>query len=161
MEAIPLLIICIFNQIGLDLILNICQVFHTKRSFYVYTKCTFFPVAFSQMFDINDYSVRTFLFYRLTPNFHVIFHVISFFSANEDVTENKDCESLSISQENFYDRVTFNIVSKVQCSDCNFAIKITHCRFFSEQTENYQNFEKNKKEKKPFLEKNISDGPAS
>ena len=60
---------------------------------------------------------------------------------------------MPISQENLYNRVSFNIVSNVECSDCNFAIKITHGRFFSEQTENYRNFGKNKKEKKPFLRK--------
>ena len=42
-------------------------------------------------------------------------------------------ESLGISQENFYyDAVSFCKVTKLQCSDCEVAIKRTHHRFFLE-----------------------------
>ena len=34
-----------------------------------------------------------------------------------------DCENLEISQENFYDEVSFSKVTNLQWSSCNFAIK--------------------------------------
>ena len=37
-----------------------------------------------------------------------------------------DCKSLEISQENFYDGVSFSKVTGLHCSDSNFAIKRTH-----------------------------------
>ena len=45
-----------------------------------------------------------------------------------------DCQSLEISQENFYDGVSFSKVATLclQCLDCNFAIKRAHRRFFLE-----------------------------
>ena len=43
-----------------------------------------------------------------------------------------DCESLEISQENFYDEASFSKVTNLQCSDCNFPIKRTHRRFLLE-----------------------------
>ena len=43
-----------------------------------------------------------------------------------------DCESLEISQENVYDRVSFSKNTNLQCSDCSFGIKRTHHRFFLE-----------------------------
>ena len=66
----------------------------------------------------------------LTPSFHVIFHVICLSNRNEDVKRRKI--SLEIFQENVYDGVSFNKVTNLQCSDCNFAIKITHHRYFFE-----------------------------
>ena len=35
-----------------------------------------------------------------------------------------DSKSLEISQENVYEEVSFSKVTNLQCSDCNFAIKI-------------------------------------
>ena len=46
--------------------------------------------------------------------------------------EINDCESLEISQEKFYDEVSFGKVTNLQCSDWNFAIKRTHHSFFLE-----------------------------
>ena len=63
------------------------------------------------------------------PSFQVIFHVICLFSINEDVTKNVG-KSLEISQEKFYDGVSFSKVTNLKCSDCNFAIEITHHRYF-------------------------------
>ena len=37
-------------------------------------------------------------------------------------------KSFEISQENVYDGVSFGKVTNLQCSKCNFAIKITHHR---------------------------------
>ena len=95
------------------------------------------------------------------PSFHVMFHVIFFFSTNEEVRENTDCESLRISQENFYDRVSFSKVTNLQCSDCNFAIKRTHHRLFLEYVPKTIYFKKNKKRNCLLFEKKVYDGPAS
>ena len=35
-------------------------------------------------------------------------------------------KSLENSQENVYEGVSFSKVTNIQCSDCNFAIKIAH-----------------------------------
>ena len=43
-----------------------------------------------------------------------------------------DGKSLEISQENVYEGVSFSKVTNLQCSDCNFAIKIAHHRYFLE-----------------------------
>ena len=37
-----------------------------------------------------------------------------------------DGKSVKISQENVYEGVSFTKVTSLQCSDCNFAIKIAH-----------------------------------
>ena len=42
-----------------------------------------------------------------------------------------DCKSLKNSQGNFYGGVSFSKVISLQFSDCNFAIKKIHHRFFS------------------------------
>ena len=42
-----------------------------------------------------------------------------------------DCKSLENSQGNFYGGVSFSKVISLQFSDCNFAIKKIHHRFFS------------------------------
>ena len=55
-----------------------------------------------------------------------------------------DCESLEISQENFYDAVSFCKVTKLQCSDCNFAIERTHHRFYLEYVPKTSCFKNNK-----------------
>ena len=43
-----------------------------------------------------------------------------------------DGKSLEISRENFYEEVSFSKVTNLHCSDCNFAIKIAHHRYFWE-----------------------------
>ena len=58
-----------------------------------------------------------------------------------------DGKSLEISQENVYEGVYFSKVTNLQCSDCNFAIKIAHHRYFLEHVLKTsclkkQNFEK-------------------
>ena len=47
-----------------------------------------------------------------------------------------DRKSLEISQKNVYDGVSFSKVTNLQCSDCNFAIKITQNRYFLEYLPN-------------------------
>ena len=42
-----------------------------------------------------------------------------------------DCKSLENSHGNFYGGVSFSKVVNLQFSDCNFAIKNIHHRFFS------------------------------
>ena len=41
-----------------------------------------------------------------------------------------DFKSLEISQENAYEGVSFSKVTTLQCSDCNYANKIAHHRYF-------------------------------
>ena len=43
-----------------------------------------------------------------------------------------DGKSLEMSQENAYEGVSFSKVTNRQCSDCNFAVKIAHHRYFLE-----------------------------
>ena len=58
-----------------------------------------------------------------------------------------DGKSLEISQENVYDGFSFSRVRNVRCSDCNFAMKITHHRYFFENVPNTSRL------KKPYFEK--------
>ena len=48
-------------------------------------------------------TVESSLFRGLTPTFHVIFHIICFFTTNGDTT---NCKSLENSQGNFHDGVS-------------------------------------------------------
>ena len=91
----------------------------------------------------------------LTPSSQVFFHVNCLFNRDEDVKRRKiiDCKSLEISQ--VYDGVSFNKVTNLQCSDCNFAIKITHYRYSFENVPNTSCL------KKPYFEKKVYGGPAS
>ena len=113
------------------------------------------------MFNSNKSSVQKAaelsLFRGLTPSFQVIFHIICLFNKNEDVNRRKiiDGKSLEISQENVYDGVSFNKVTNLQCSDCNFAIKIIHYRYFFENVPNTSFL------KKPYFNKKVYGGPAS
>ena len=50
--------------------------------------------------------------------------------------------------------VSSSKVTNLQCSDCNFAIKITHHRYFFENVPNTSCL------KKPFFEKKVYGGPA-
>ena len=97
------------------------------------------------------------LFCDLMPSFQVIFHAICLFNRNEDVKRRKitDCKSLEISEENVYGEVSFNKVTNLQCFDCNFAIKITHYRYFFENVPNTSCL------KKPYFEKKVYGGSAS
>ena len=72
-----------------------------------------------------------------------------------------DCKNLEISQENFYDEVSFSKVTNLQCSDCNFAIKRTLHRFFLEYVPKTSCLKKKKKRKSLLFEKKDYDGPAS
>ena len=72
------------------------------------------------------------LFSDLKPSFQVIFHVICFSAQMKILRKIINCESLEISQENFYDEVSFSKFTSLHCSDCNFTIKRTHHRFFLE-----------------------------
>ena len=65
-----------------------------------------------------------------------------------------DSKSLRISQENIYEGVSFSKVTKLQCSDCNFPIKIHH-RYFLEYVP------KTSCLKKQYFEKKVYGGPAS
>ena len=67
-----------------------------------------------------------------------------------------DCESLEISQENFYDGVSFSKNTNLQCSDCNLAIKRTHHRFFLEYPPKSSCLKKIKKRKSLLCEKKES-----
>ena len=66
-----------------------------------------------------------------------------------------DGKSLGISKENVYEGVSFSKVTSLQCSDCNFAIKIAHHRYFLEYVT------KTSCLKKQYFEKKVYGGPAS
>ena len=66
-----------------------------------------------------------------------------------------DNKSLKISQKNVYEGVPFNKVANLQCSDCNFAIKIAHHRYFLEYAP------KTSCLKKQYFEKKVYGGPTS
>ena len=66
-----------------------------------------------------------------------------------------DAKSLEISQENIYKGVFFSKVTNLQCSGCNFAIKIAHYRYFLEYVP------KTGCLKKQYFKEKVSDGPAS
>ena len=66
-----------------------------------------------------------------------------------------DGKSLEISQKNVYEGVSFSKVTNLQCSDCNFAIKIAHHRYFLEYVP------KTSCLKKQYFEKKVYGGPAS
>ena len=64
-----------------------------------------------------------------------------------------DGRSLEISQKNVYEEVPFSKVTNLQCSDCIFAIKITHHRCFLEYVPETSCI------KKQYFEKRIYGGP--
>ena len=69
-----------------------------------------------------------------------------------------DDKNLEITQENVYEGVFTERASKVanlQCSDCNFAIKIAHHRYFLEYVL------KTSCLKKQYIEKKAYGGPGS
>ena len=66
-----------------------------------------------------------------------------------------DGKSLEISQENVYEEVSFSKVTNLQCSDCNFTIKIAHHRYFLGYIPRTSCF------KKQYFEKKVYGGPAS
>ena len=66
-----------------------------------------------------------------------------------------DAKGLKISQENVCEGVSFSKVTNVQSSDCKFAIKTVHNRYFLEYVA------KTSCLKKQYFEKNVYGGPAS
>ena len=66
-----------------------------------------------------------------------------------------DGKNLEISRENVHEGVSFSKVTNLQCSDCNFAIKIAHRRYFWEYVP------KTGCLKKKYFENKIYAGPAS
>ena len=66
-----------------------------------------------------------------------------------------DSKSLEISQENVYKGVSFSKFTNLQCSNCIFAIKIAHHRYFLEYVP------KTSCLKKQYFEKKVYGGPAS
>ena len=66
-----------------------------------------------------------------------------------------DGKSLEISQESVCEGVSFSKVTNLQCSDCNFAIKIAHHRYFLEYVP------KTSCLKQQYFEKKVYSGPAS
>ena len=75
----------------------------------------------------------------------------SFLSQMKMLWKITDWESLEISQENFFDGVSFSKNTNLQRSDCNFAIKRTHHRFFLEYLPKTSCLKKNKKRKSLFF----------
>ena len=72
-----------------------------------------------------------------------------------------DCESLEIYQENFYDTVSFYKVTKLQSSDCNFAIERTHHRFYLEYVPKTSCLKNNEKRNSLLFEKRDYERPPS
>ena len=66
-----------------------------------------------------------------------------------------DGKSLEISRENVYEEVSFSKVTNLQCSDCNFAIKIAYHRYILSYVPKTSCF------KKQYFEKKAYGGPAS
>ena len=66
-----------------------------------------------------------------------------------------DGKSLEIYRENVYEGVSFSKVTNLQCSDCNFAIKIALYRYFREYVP------KTSCLIKQYFEKKVYGGPAS
>ena len=66
-----------------------------------------------------------------------------------------DSKSLEISQANVYEGVSFSKVTNLQCSDCNFAIRIAHHRYIMEYVL------KTSCLKKQYFEKKVCGGPTS
>ena len=63
-----------------------------------------------------------------------------------------DGKSLGISKEYVYEGVSFNKVASLQCSDCNFAIKIAHHRYFLEYVPKTSYLRKNILRKKSMVD---------
>ena len=66
-----------------------------------------------------------------------------------------DSKSLEISQDNVCEEVSFSKVTNLQCSDCNFAIKIARHRYFLEYVPKTSCF------KRQYFEKRFYGGSAS
>lgn len=65
------------------------------------------------------------------------------------------CKSLKNSEKNLYDADFFCNVASQQCSDCSFAIKGTHNRFFLKYVSKTSCLKKDKKRKCLFWEKSL------
>ena len=66
-----------------------------------------------------------------------------------------DGKSLEIPRENVYEEVSFSKVTNLQCSDCSFAMKIAHYRYFREYVPKTSSL------KKQYFEKKVYGGPTS
>ena len=66
-----------------------------------------------------------------------------------------DGKSLEIYQEIVCEGVSFSKVTNLQCSDCNFAIKIAHQRYFLEYVPETSCL------KEKYFKKKIDGGPGS
>ena len=67
-----------------------------------------------------------------------------------------DDKSSEIFQENVYEGVSFSKVTNLQCSDCNFAIKIAHHRYFLEYVSKTSCLENNILRKKSMVDQLIN-----
>ena len=65
-----------------------------------------------------------------------------------------DDNSLKISQENVYEGASFSKVTNLQCSDCNYVIKIAYHRYFLEYVPKTSSL------KKQYFDKKVYLGPA-
>ena len=63
-----------------------------------------------------------------------------------------DCESLEVSQENVYDRVSFTKVKTLTSSDRNFTLKRTNDRFILEYVPKASCYKKNILRKKSMVD---------
>ena len=70
-----------------------------------------------------------------------------------------DGKSLEISQENVYEGVSFSKVTNLQCSDCNFAIKVANHRYFLEYAPKTSCLKKQYLEKKSMVDQLLNKVP--
>ena len=68
-----------------------------------------------------------------------------------------DDNSLEISQENVYEGISFRKVTNLQCSNCNFAMKIAHHRYFLEYVPKTSCLKKHFEKKNIFRKKTTVD----
>ena len=67
-----------------------------------------------------------------TPDWHEVFHVISFFNTMEMLWKINDCKSLENFPKNVYDGVCFNKIASLCCTNYNSTKTRFHCKLFSE-----------------------------
>ena len=81
-------------------------------------------------------------------SFHVIFHVICFFSTNAGARENNWLRKFGNFSGKLLWQSFFSNVTNLQYSDCNFAIERTQHRFILEYVPKTSCLKKNKKRKR-------------
>ena len=67
-----------------------------------------------------------------------------------------DCESLEVSQENVYDRVSFSKAKSLTSSDCNFTLKRTDDRFILEYVPKASCYKKTILRKKSMVDQRLN-----